>query len=514
MHGFALLKAALLLFSTRAVFAAVHTYNDDYFYAVADAYIFRGGREGLYASTREALERWADFGQVTPGIANGQSEIMLDRLEFHRPDSVANQYGPDEGWTGLIQAVLFEVNDRDKIGYPSPQGYRYCCVKELVPKTKCHLDRLIHREGADGPQVIDIYFEHNQTVAKPQDRSIKIKDSGMYYLWFVNCDEDLSASTVAGSTVWKNPGGYLPGMMFPHIAFFAVMTILYLILMTVWGLLYARHWTDVFFLQHFMTAVIVLGALEMSAWYFDYVNFNVTGHRPVVPTIWAVLMGDVRKTTSRVLIVMVSMGYGVVIPFLADLQKKQLLCLGVVYFVTVSVLDGISNVAAIDDLTSAATLVLSVPVALMDGVFILWVFQNLSKTLRLLQFRNATGKLQLYRRFTNALAAWVWVSIAWAVYELYSKVADQYNEHWRTHWVTSDFWHVLNFAFLCVIAFLWRPSANAQRFAYSELDDEDMSVESGKRPPNGHDHKTKPPKPPRQAAHIDGITPDDAAKEN
>lgn len=46
------------------------------------------------------------------------------------------------------------------------------------------------------------------------------------------------------------------------------------------------------------------------------------------------------------------------------------------------------------------------------------------------------------------------------------------------------------------------------------LTDEDMSVESGKRPPNGHDHKTKPPKPPRQAGHIDGITPDDAAKEN
>ena len=53
MRGFALLKAALLLSCTRAAYAAVHTYNDDYFYAVADAYIFRGGREGLYASTRE-----------------------------------------------------------------------------------------------------------------------------------------------------------------------------------------------------------------------------------------------------------------------------------------------------------------------------------------------------------------------------------------------------------------------------------------------------------------------------
>ena len=53
MRDFALLRVAVLLFITHAAYAAVHKYNDDYFYAVADAYIFRGGREGLYASTRE-----------------------------------------------------------------------------------------------------------------------------------------------------------------------------------------------------------------------------------------------------------------------------------------------------------------------------------------------------------------------------------------------------------------------------------------------------------------------------
>ena len=50
------------------------------------------------------------------------------------------------------------------------------------------------------------------------------------------------------------------------------------------------------------------------------------------------------------------------------------------------------------------------------------------------------------------------------------QVTDQYNERWRTDWITSDFWHILNFTFLCVIAFLWRPSASATRFAYSALD--------------------------------------------
>ncbi len=49
---------------------------------------------------------------------------------------------------GLVQAVLFEVHDRDLIGHPTPGGHRYCCTKELVPKTKCFQDRLIYQAGA------------------------------------------------------------------------------------------------------------------------------------------------------------------------------------------------------------------------------------------------------------------------------------------------------------------------------------------------------------------------------
>lgn len=93
----------------------------------------------------QALERWGNWGQIAPGVANGQSEIKFTKLEFARPASVASQFEPDEGFTGLIQAVLFEVNDRELIGYPAPSGYRYCCTKELVSKTKCHQDRLIYQ---------------------------------------------------------------------------------------------------------------------------------------------------------------------------------------------------------------------------------------------------------------------------------------------------------------------------------------------------------------------------------
>ena len=35
-----------------------------------------------------------------------------------------------------------------------------------------------------------------------------MEKTGMYYLWFVICDtEQLSAATVEGATIWKNPSG-------------------------------------------------------------------------------------------------------------------------------------------------------------------------------------------------------------------------------------------------------------------------------------------------------------------
>lgn len=42
------------------------------------------------------------------------------------------------------------------------------------------------------------------------EEAITIEETGMYYLWFVICDAELSAATVSGSTIWKNPTGPRP----------------------------------------------------------------------------------------------------------------------------------------------------------------------------------------------------------------------------------------------------------------------------------------------------------------
>ena len=75
----------------------------------------------------------------------------------------------------------------------------------------------------------------------------------------------------------------------------------------------------------------------------------------------------------------------------------QIIALGASYFFAVTALDTTTNVGTIDDLTSTARIVLVLPVAILDAVFILWVFTSLSRTLAQLQARRAGAKLDLYR---------------------------------------------------------------------------------------------------------------------
>jgi hypothetical protein len=150
-------------------------------------------------------------------------------------------------------------------------------------------------------------------------------------------------------------------MMAANMPFFGYMSIAFMTLGAVWLVLYCYNWRDVIPLQHCITALIFLGMMEMSTWcgcpyplpyipfnvmlnvgavwpwkspympipfppflprYFDFVNFNVTGLRPIMTTLWAVAFGSLRKTVARMLVLVVSMGYGVVKPTLGGLTNK------------------------------------------------------------------------------------------------------------------------------------------------------------------------------------------------
>eukprot|EP01018_Ginkgo_biloba_P004404 Gb_37834 [translate_table: standard] len=454
---------------TEQVTGSLHEYVKGRFSPQGNSFFFYGGSEGLYSTSN-------NDSVTTPGVANGKSFIKFESVTFQRTKESANRHEDMEHSTGLIEAIVFEIKDRDKIGGSMSVGSTaLCCTPDLAKVDSCKQGQIIIHpsDDPDWPKRIPISFKGKEEIIKMQPEAIVITRTGMYNLYFMFCDPHLKGTVINGKTVWKNPTGYLPGRMAPFMKFYGFMSLAYIILGLIWFLQYVRFWKDILQLQNCITVVIALGMCEMAMWYFEYANFNATGHRPMGITTWAVTFGAVKKTVSRLLLLVVSMGYGVVRPTLGGITSKVVL-LGATYFVASEALELVENVGNINDLSGKERLFLVLPVAVLDAFFILWIFTSLSKTLEKLQARRSFAKLELYRKFTNSLAVAVVLSVAWIGYELYFKSTDPFSERWRNAWIITAFWTLLAFVLLCIICALWAPSHNATRYAYSEEIGEDF----------------------------------------
>ncbi|XP_010553195.1 PREDICTED: transmembrane protein 87B-like [Tarenaya hassleriana] len=448
---------------------SIHEYNNEGFTKRSNARFFHGGSEGLYAS------KFLVFNASSDKPLKGKSFIRFDDVTFVRTKESASKQNRMQATAGLVEAIVLEVKDRDRIGGSFLKTDAICCTPELADARSCTLGEVIIKRDPDEPEWpkrIKTFFRGNKDEIKMSPEAVVINKTGMYYLYFVTCDPELEGTIIRGRTIWKNPDGYLPGKMAPLMKFFGFMSFAYLLLGVVWFLRFVQFWKDIIQLHYHVTLVIALGMCEMAVRYFEYSNFNSTGTRPMDVTLWAVTFSSVKKTLSRLLLLVVSMGYGVVKPTLGGITSRVFL-LGFVYFIATEALELVEHLGNINDFSGKTMIFLVLPVALLDACFILWIFSSLSKTLEKLQIKRNMAKLDLYRNFTNALAVSVLLSIAWIGFELYFNATDPLSELWRIAWIIPAFWNVLAYALLVVICVLWAPSANPTRYAYmAETEDE------------------------------------------
>lgn len=145
-----------------------------------------------------------------------------------------------------------------------------------------------------------------------------------------------------------------------------------------------------------------------------------------------VIVGVLKRGISRCLIVMVSLGWGVIKDDLGHVMTK-INFLGGIY-IAVSLVRDIMTVVAytevqkisqegedeLFDIVSILTLV----IALIDVLFYLWIIDSLNATMEYLEGLNQTSKLRRYLRLRSILL----FSILFAVIGSVFGIVDSYNE--------------------------------------------------------------------------------------
>eukprot|EP00073_Rattus_norvegicus_P035400 XP_008760347.1 PREDICTED: transmembrane protein 87A isoform X3 [Rattus norvegicus] len=300
----------------------------------------------------------------------------------------------------------------------------------------------------------------------------------------------------------KGPYEYLTLEDYPLMIFFMVMCIVYVLFGVLWLAWSACYWRDLLRIQFWIGAVIFLGMFEKAVFYAEFQNIRYKGESVQNALVLAELLSAVKRSLARTLVIIVSLGYGIVKPRLGVTLHKVVVA-GALYLLF-SGMEGVLRVTgAQTDLASLAF----IPLAFLDTALCWWIFISLTQTMKLLKLRRNIVKLSLYRHFTNTLILAVAASIVFIIWTTMKFRIVTCQSDWRELWVDDAIWRLLFSMILFVIMILWRPSANNQRFAFSPLSEEDeedeqkepmlkesfegMKMRSTKQEPNGNSKANK-----------------------
>ncbi|XP_077416146.1 transmembrane protein 87A-like [Vanacampus margaritifer] len=277
----------------------------------------------------------------------------------------------------------------------------------------------------------------------------------------------------------KGPRDYSSPADWPQMMFFMVMCIIYVFFGALWLFWCACYWRDLLRVQFWIGGVIILGMLEKAVFYSEYQNIRYRGDYVEGAVIFAELLSALKRSLARILVLIVSLGYGIVKPRLGT-TVHRLAAVGLLYLLFSSV-EGVLRVTG--GFYGTVALVANLSLSLIDSCVMWWIFISLSQTTRLLKLRRNVVKLSLYQHFTNTLIFSMLASIIFIIWTTKVFKLVDCQKSWRDLWVDDAFWRLLFSTILLVIMVLLRPSANNQRFSHSPLiDDEDEDDEEVKEP--------------------------------
>ncbi|KAJ1519325.1 hypothetical protein ONE63_004624 [Megalurothrips usitatus] len=271
--------------------------------------------------------------------------------------------------------------------------------------------------------------------------------------------------------------GYLSAGMWPLLPFYGVMCLIYVMFGIAWLVVSFCQWRDLLRIQFWIGGVILLGMLEKAVFYAQYQSINSRGTYLTGAVLFAELISCAKRTLARMLVIIVSLGFGIVKPRLGAMLHR-VVSTGILYFVLAAV-ECYKRVMS--STRSYDLFIASLPLALLDSAFCWWIFSNLVQTMRTLRLRRNLVKLSLYRHFSNALYFSVIASCCFMVYSIRFHRMTECLTQWKELWIDEAYWHILFSLILLVIMILWRPTNNNQRYAFTPLldnpEDEDDEEE-------------------------------------
>ncbi|KAI9291159.1 hypothetical protein K502DRAFT_309621 [Neoconidiobolus thromboides FSU 785] len=292
--------------------------------------------------------------------------------------------------------------------------------------------------------------------------------------------EDLF-TTFLGLIEWNNPYGKLPASEHPKLVFYGVLSLVYVVFSLVWAFLLYKYWQDLLPIQHYITGVLIFLIAEMSANYGYLDNFNQSGKSNYPLLVLVVILDAGRNSLCFFILLIVSLGYGVIKPTLGKTMLKcQLLTL--IHFLC-GCLYGAGAMLTNPDRVDSYILLFVLPLSISMTAFYVWILQGMAATILTLEQRQQPIKLKMFLRLRYTIGGSILLLLMYFIANglFFNKSSEKsfINDQWQNRWFLTDGWlAVLFLVIFTAIMVLWRPTPNNQKYGLQELAQDESAADA------------------------------------
>ena len=380
-----------------------------------------------------------------------------------------------------IYLIVAEPASQSTLGITETAGgvttTTYCCTTALSARGACgtaSVGTLISTAATGAPpsslpQIAA--FPIAMTTGGSGNAKFTVRNSVPQLLIVIACDASggrlPAGPAVEVTATFRNPYGYLPGTLVGLLPWYGVLLAAYTLLALIFIIALVRNREFILPLQWLVLGVIAIGLFEMMLSLGTYDTKNKTG----VPTpcnicavtgdyMSAVVANVLKRTASRVLLLAVAMGFGVVYPSLPSRSTLGLIILGITYAIA-GLLDEVERETTYDVGPSMWEL----PVVLLDLAFLALINVYHERTTKGLAAAKQEEKLKMYRSLVRVVLANVAAHIILTITVIGIR-SGSVTLDWRALFFLQHFWDLLYFIALCAGAYIWAPGPTAYRYAW------------------------------------------------
>ncbi|ODQ81198.1 hypothetical protein BABINDRAFT_34204 [Babjeviella inositovora NRRL Y-12698] len=386
-----------------------------------------------------------------------------------------DQYKAADSLNVSVSMVVLQYRDYHLLGIPNknnPNKKTYICDSAAIAAGLCEEKSrnrvLINQELANSTihsQIMTTYVTSlGQTTLKYQ-----IKHTG-YYCVFTYSHE---AESYSGTVDFRNAFGQLSASEIPKLPLYGMLAIFYGVGLALYAWAFYRHRAAILPLQKYLVAFFgFLTAETILIWsYYDLQNQQGLKKGVLVYMFFIAILNSVKISFSLFLLLLISLGYGVVYPKLS--KKVMLRCkiLAGLTFITTAVYVAPDYIVNPDSKSLAAFFVV-VPAAVTFAVFYVTILTSMRTTTTFLREQRQVIKLHMYQTLFNVIFAsmiviFLGMFASTFVYFGYSSV-DTIESHWKSRFFIFSFWPSIAYFFVFTsVAFIWRPTADSYMLAVS-----------------------------------------------